>query len=116
MSDWIITLPKATAWADYRRELEAVSRGQGIISYRVPYLPKGMELNDRVFVTWNGFVQGFMYLYGLTHKPGFTCETSGRAWPAGWYIERTGTFHGVPPVAYPGFRGIRKYAEAGGTP
>ncbi len=109
MADWIITIPQDIEWKDYARELAFVEDWSGVLNYRVPFRPK-VEEGDRCFVVWRGRVRGWMEVVGVEHYPdGFTCETTGRQWPSGFYILRSGPFHEVDGPAMKGFRGIRRY-------
>lgn len=108
--DWIITVPKTTPWEEYQQELDAVSDGSCTMNYRVPYKPKEMKAGDRCFVTWNGKVRGWMKITDIWNSDGFTCTTTGKVWPAGWYVSRSGKFNVTDGPLYPGFRGYRKYA------
>lgn len=108
--DWILTVPKTISWSDYERELNTVENGSSVMNYRVRFLPKDMHLGDRCYVVWNGRVRGWMEIVGLLEKPDlWRCTTTGRIWPAGNYIQRSGPFHPVDGPEYPGFRGVRKY-------
>ena len=112
MADWLITIPKTVPWSEYKKELAAVANGRDQLNYRVRYRPKGMEYGDRMFVVHNGFVRGWMKIVGVDSRDGFTCATTGREWPAGCYIARSGKFHGIVPIEYPGFRGVRQFDAA----
>ena len=79
------------------------------MSYRLSYQPKQMQVGDRMFVTYKGNIQGWMAITGITYKKGFVCEITGKEWPDGYYVERSGPFHPIIGIRYPGFRGIRKF-------
>jgi len=108
--DWILTIPKTTRWEDYQRELDAVADGRDRMNYRTRYFPKEMQVGDRCFLVWNGRVRGWMEVVGLVDavKP-WQCTTTGRMWPPGKYIQRSGPFHEVCGPEMTGFRGVRKY-------
>jgi hypothetical protein len=106
---WIVTLPKTVAWESYEEELAAVADGSQVMNYRLPRRPATMAAGDRMYITHQGIVKGWMAIQDVVHKPdGFTCTTTGTFWEPGWYVERTGTFHAVAPFAYPGFQGYRE--------
>ena len=108
MTDWVITIPKTIEWSDYEKELKAVLSGGSVLNYRVPFRPKVM-VGDRCYVVWRGRVRGWMYIVGVVNdKIGFTCETTGKFWPPGWYVQRMGTFYEMDGPAMKGFRGIRR--------
>jgi hypothetical protein len=107
--DWLITIPKTVEWKDWMAEVNHALKNKGVLNYHVRFYPKGMSPGDRVFVVWNGFVRGWMECVGAFHHTReWKCRTTGKTWPAGVYIQRGGPFHPVFPVAYPGFRGIRR--------
>jgi hypothetical protein len=117
-NDWIITIPKIrTTWEQYERELEAVADRSQVMNYRIGYRPREMEPGDRCFVVHDGRVRGWMEICGVLRKTeDWRCSTTGVTWPAGWYMQRTGTFHHLPADVqefYPGFRGIRRYIPKG---
>lgn len=108
MADWIITIPKTIEWSDYEKELKFAEAGGGVLNYRLPFKILAFPL-DRCFVVWNGRVRGWMYVSSVGHfRKGFKCETTGKFWPPGWYLQRVGKFHKVDGPAMKGFRGIRR--------
>jgi len=109
-SSWVLTVPKTTAWSDYQRELAAVADGSVVMNYRVRFFPKGMQAGDRCYVVHDGRVRGWMKVVGLVDAPDeWTCTTTGRRWPPGRYIQRSGPFHAVDGPEMTGFRGVRRY-------
>lgn len=108
---WVITIPKTVKWEDYQKELEAVEDGNSVLNYHVRYFPKKISLYDRLYVVWNGKVRGWMEIVGLFEfLTDWECQTSGKLWPAGKYIQRSGKFHPVDEeIVMKGFRGIRKF-------
>lgn len=112
MSDWIITVPKTVDWAQYQEELKAVQDGSKVMSYRLPGNSTDVKVGDRVFITYNSLVRGWMSVVGIQYFPnGFVCSLTGVHCPAGLYLQRSGKFHGVAHRFYPGFRGIRRFKE-----
>lgn len=111
MDDWMVTLPKAVEWADYQQELDAVADGGSALNYRINGPLKDLEPGDRCFLIWRGQVRGWMAITGIVYHPdGFTCSTTGRRWPAGYYLQRSGPFHAVENgPAIRGFQGVRRY-------
>jgi len=109
--DWIITIPKTISWEDYVKELDAVKDFNQEMNYKLPFKPKELIAGDRCFVTWNGKVRGWMFITKVSRKDAFTCSTTGKEWPAGWYISRSGPFTYVEATDFLGFRGIRKYEK-----
>ena len=108
--DWVITIPKATSWGDYSEELDAVADGNAVMNYRVRFFPKEMKPKDRCFIVWNGQVRGWMSITGLVEAVSpWRCGTTGKMWPPGKYIQRSGRFHEVNGPKMVGFRGVRKY-------
>lgn len=107
--DWAITIPKDIEWEDYEQELLFVEDWSGVLNYHVSFSPKNIEEGDRCFVVWRGKVRGWMEVVGKEYYPtGFTCETTGKHWPGGHYIQRSGPFHVVNGPEMAGFRGIRR--------
>ena len=109
-TDWLITIPKTVKWEDYEKELEAVSKYQAKMLYKVPFKPKIDPRQDKIFVLWNGKVRGWMECTEVVYKDNsWTCSTTGRVWTAGWYIVRSGPFHKVDGPEMRGFQGIRRF-------
>jgi hypothetical protein len=113
MTDWAITVPKTTKWEDYQEELDVVSDYSHTINYHIPHFPRDMQIGDRCFIVWNGKVRGWMEIVDLQEIDAWTCNTTGRQWPAGRYIVRSGPFHPVDGPEMQGFRGIRKFNSVG---
>lgn len=112
MTDWIVTVPKHISWKSYQRELDAVRDFSQTMAFRVPHNPKRVEEGDRMFVTWDGHVRGWMKVVGtVTYKNTFICSTTGKEWEPGHYILRSGPFHYAYPAAVKGFRGYREYRD-----
>lgn len=110
--DWIVTLPKKTPWSQYLDELKAAENGEAL-NYKVACFPRDMKEGDRLYITWNGQVRGWMTISRLLARTeGFVCSSTGIAWKPGCYIQRTGKFHTVSPLLYPGFRGVRRFKHA----
>lgn len=111
MTDWIITIPQTIKWMDYMEEVNAVEDGKMVMNYRLPHKPSA-QVGDRCFIVWFGRVRGWMQIVGVGPRHGFACETTGKVWPDGWYIQRSGEFHILhPQPEMKGFRGIRRYHE-----
>jgi len=107
--DWAITVPKDVNWEDYQEELIEVEDGSSVMNYRLPFNCKANS-GDRCFVVHNGKVRGWQEIVGVEHHPaGFTCSTTGKQWPAGFYLQRSGKFHPVDGPEMKGFRGIRRF-------
>jgi len=109
--DWVITVPKTTKWKDCLQGIDDAQADDSVVNYHVSYFPKYMEIGDRIFVVWNGFVRGWMLLIDMVYREGFVCASTNRCWPEGKYLVRSGPFHVVdgPPMRC--FRGIRKMPE-----
>jgi hypothetical protein len=106
MRDIIITLPAKIKWEDYQQELNAVRDKSAVLNFRVPSLPKESGIGAKCYLVHRGQVVGFMLLSGLVEHQGFTCETSGKYWPAGKYLQRTGPFYKLAtPRPKKGFQG-----------
>lgn len=111
--DWISTLPKQIRWDAYEQELKAVLDGSQEMMYRVRCCPKNIQEGDRWFVLWNGYVRGWMSVTGVVQIGQFQCTTTGKVWPPGWYIKRSGQFHHIEPIPMKGFQGYRKFNQTG---
>lgn len=110
MSDWVLTLPQTVRWPNYEMELAAVADWKSALNYRLPYRPK-VEVGDRCFLVWRRQVRGWMEIIGVEHYPGgFVCQTTGKLWPRGYYLQRSGPFNKVDGPEMTGFRGLRRYA------
>lgn len=109
---WMVTVPKKTKWEEYQKELDAVSDKTEEMRYKTRYFPKDMSVGDRCYIVHDGQVRGWMEITDLLDEPeGFTCTTTGKEWPPGKYIVRSGTFHEEDGPEIGGFRGVREYTE-----
>jgi len=45
----------------------------------------------------------------IEYKKPWQCTTTGKTWPPGKYIQRSGPFHEISEVPMKGFRGIRRF-------
>lgn len=104
-SDIIITIPKSIKWTDYEKELSAASNGE-ILNYKVNFFPK-TATGNRCYICYNGNIVGYHIISGMSRKS-FTCTTTGNVW-SGNFIERTGEFHRINPIAMKGFQGFRYF-------
>jgi predicted RNA-binding protein with PUA-like domain len=109
MNHWIVTLPRTIEWHDYEKELATAMDGETVLNYRTRYIPRDMEVGDRMYITWRNMVQGWMRIVSFGQRQAFVCETTGQTWPEGNYIQRSGAFYYIDPTPFKGFRGIRRY-------
>jgi hypothetical protein len=104
--DIVVTLPKDVHWGDYKKELDAVKDGNGILRFKVWNLPGQDVLGGRCYLVWRGYVRGWMKVVGLGMGE-FRCETTGKVWQ-GRFIERSGPFWElVKQIPMRGFQGFR---------
>lgn len=101
--DILITVPKTVDWRVYEQELAIAAEG-GTVSFKVANFPK-CEAGDRCYVVHDGLVKGWMSISALRHND-FKCEVTSQHW-LGKFVERSGAFHKVEPVAHKGFQGFR---------
>lgn len=115
MSDWIVTLPASFEWPEYEAELLAATLLGHEMHFKVPPRIKSVRPGDRCFITWRGFVRGWMHVRRVEWRSKrWRCETTGRIWSPGVYVVRAGPWHRESAVvAYKGFQGIRRYAYGG---
>ena len=104
--DIIITVPKNIDWSDYQKEIDAVADGKQIMNFKVNNFPK-TEIGAKCYVLHDGFIRGYMIISGLSEKE-FDCTTTGKKWK-GKFIERTGKFYPIKPIAMKGFQGFRYF-------
>lgn len=65
-----------------------------------------------VILCHRGQILGWMQIVKYIQNDGFTCTTTGRHWPKGNYIQRSGPFHYLKnPVPYASFRGFRYISD-----
>lgn len=105
MPDIVMTIPKSISWEDYEREILAAGQHM-VMNYRVPNRPK-IEPGERCYIVHHGVVRGYMNVVGVAFRPGFYCTTTGRYWPEGWYVQRSGQFFKIDPIPMKGFQGYR---------
>lgn len=101
--DIIITVPKKIKWSDYKKELAAAEEG-AVLNFKVSNFPK-VKPGDRCYILYNGKIIGYHIISGIQEKD-FKCTTTGRHW-SGKFIQRTGKFHRITPIAMKGFQGFR---------
>lgn len=90
MKDIVVYVPKKEIGNKGMEYIDAQKRKLQLY-YRVSNFPKDTEPGDWCYFAWNGHVHGRHLIIGVKHlKEGFTCETTGREWPAGKYIIREG--------------------------
>jgi len=107
--DWVVTVPKTINWNDYLKEINDVEKKNLVINYKASYIPKDMKVNDRMWIVHNGRIRGFMKICSFGKQDGFVCQTSGKKWANGNYIQRSGKFYELDHyVAMKGFQGLRK--------
>ena len=103
----IITLPSKIKWEDYEKELDKVKNFEENMFFKVPTKPKQLNIGDKCYLVHQGFVKGWMQVMGIW-KIEFDCTTTGKKWPAGIYIARSGPFHELKtPIPMKGFQGYR---------
>ena len=109
MSSICITIPKTIKWEDYQKELKQVEDGSYEMNYRLPTMPKDVNVGDRCYICHDGYIKGWMKISNIHEKDDFTCATTGIHWKKGVYVSRTGKFHYLKePIPMKGFMGYRK--------
>lgn len=104
----LITIPKSTKWEEYQKELDAVKSEEMEMNFKVSSLPKGVNVGDRCYLVYNGFIVGWMKISFLGEKE-FDCTTTGKKWK-GNFVSRTGEFHELKKkIPYKGFQGYRYF-------
>ena len=114
----IITIPKTVKWETWLQEARDAEESGGALLYRLgvwgcSFGPLAGQI--KVFVVHDGAVRGYHLVENrrelVMNSQGFTCATTGKQWPAGFYLVRRGHFHPLEqPVPMTGFRGFR-YCE-----
>jgi hypothetical protein len=107
--DIVITVPKLIKWENYKFELARVKDRCEVMNFRLGIKPN-VNIGDKCFVVHDGKVRGWMEIVGIKETDGFTCTTTGRFWPKGIYIQRSGEFNEVDGPEMQGFQGFR-YAK-----
>lgn len=102
--DIIITLPKTISWEEYLEELNLVKDYSNVLNFKVNQFPK-IKIGSKCYLVHKGFIIGWMEIVGLSEK-NFTCSTTGKKW-LGKFIERSGPFNYIEPIAMKGFQGFR---------
>lgn len=107
----VITLPQHYDFGRYLAE-QAEAAAVGLVSnYRVSTAPR-VQPGEWCYLVWRGMVRGRQRIDRVEHKPhGFTCETTGKFWPPGIYIQRSGMFYDIEPRPMKGFQGWRYFKE-----
>jgi hypothetical protein len=109
MADICITIPKTTKWSDYQKELKTVEDWSHEMNYKIPTVPNDVSKGDRCYICHDGYIKGWMVITNISNRDGFTCTTTGKNWPEGFYVSRSGPFHYLKqPIPMKGFMGYRK--------
>lgn len=103
----IVTIPKSISWDEYLNEIEDAKNNNLSLYYRVPFKPKKLNIGDKFYICHDGFVKGYMIVSNIIFKDEFTCNTTGKTWKMGYYIERKGKFFSIDEKPMKGFMGIR---------
>lgn len=103
----LITLPSSIEWNDYEKELNVIEDESQVINFKVPFLLKNAHNIKRVYLVHKGYIVGWQKFVGTSDKP-FKCSTTSKNWE-GKFIQRTGPFHKIEPIACKGFQGFRYY-------
>ena len=106
-----ITVPRDIPWEEYEEELATVADGSQEMLFRLSGHPRRISVGDRCYVCHRGFIRGWMTITGIEDSPaGFICTTTGKRWPPGIYLKRSGEFHylkaKVPMAGFQGFKYI----------
>jgi hypothetical protein len=111
MQDILITLPAKTKWTEYEKELAAVADGKTVMNFRIPSWPKKSTAGDKCFVCHRGIIKGYMIIHSFVSQLGFTCSTTGKVWPGGHFVRRTGVFTYLTgePILMKGFQGYKYF-------
>ena len=113
MSSIVITIPKSIKWTDYEKELSAVEDESQEMHYKIPTLPKDVNVGDRCYLCHDGYIKGWMKISHIGKLDGFECTTTGKDWSEGYYVSRTGPFHYLKnPIPMKGFMGYRKIDDS----
>lgn len=112
MAALMITLPQYIKWEDYIQELKAVEDRSGILNYKLPGMPSYPFLKgSKCYLVWRGYIRGWQEVSGVKHGK-FRCQTTGKQWPDGYYLQRTGPFNYLKkPYKMKGFQGLRYIYE-----
>ncbi|MFW6310630.1 MAG: hypothetical protein ACOC1K_00135 [Nanoarchaeota archaeon] len=103
----IVTIPKTIKWKDYINEINDAKDKNLSLYYRLPYKPKKLNIGDRFYICHDGYIKGYMIVKNILFKDTFRCETTGKIWKKGYYIERKGEFYDIEYKPMKGFMGLR---------
>lgn len=110
MRNLIITLPAKNKWEDYSRELQAVADRSMVLNFKIPSMPKESGPGARCYLVHRGVIVGYMEIADIVVRDGFTCDSSGKEWDAGIYVQRHGPFHFfLNPPEHRGFQSYHYY-------
>ena len=114
MSDIIVTTPKNQMANAAREAADCIAAGGGEYFRRFPwsYYPR-IRPGERVYYVEDGYVRGYAVVSRVLHSPtGQTCDTTGRRWPAGFYVFMdAATWRWIRPIPMHGFQGFRYAAH-----
>jgi hypothetical protein len=118
--DIIVTTPKserANAAAE-ARDCIAAGNGSGAEYFRrfaSQAAPRKLRVGERVYYVEDGYVRGYAIVSRIEVRLVWLyCETSGRIWPAGFYVFMpASSWRWIAPIAMRGFQGFRYAPPAG---
>lgn len=105
--DIVVTLPASIKWSDYQKELLLAEDEDSVINFKVSSFPTNCSVGDKCYLCYKGAIRGWMKIVGFSEKP-FQCTTTGKQYK-GKFIQRSGKFYYIEPIAMKGFQGYRYY-------
>lgn len=109
MSDLIVTTPLTERAAAAEEAQDCQEAGGGTYFRRLGSQAASVRPGDRVYYVEAGFVRGYAVVSRTSYYTrARRCATTGRQWPAGWYVEMdAASWRWLTPLPLRGFQGWR---------
>lgn len=109
MPDIIVTTPKDRRGEAAAEARDCLQAGGGTYFRRFSlWTPPPIEPGEKLFYVEDGYVRGFGIVSRVSEKDGATCETTGRDYASGVYVEYPAhSWLWIRPIPMKGFQGWR---------
>ena len=95
-----------------REAEDCIEAGGGTYFRRLNSRPEHLRIGDRCYYVEDAYVRGFAIVNKIEYHKGWTCETTGYDWHAGWYVEMDArSWRWIQPIPMRGFQGWRYFTQ-----
>ena len=110
----LVTTPKNQMDVAAQEARECIASGGGSYFRRFTRKPQKLSEGTRIFYVEDGYVRGFATVSeAFDSDDGMGCETTGRAWPPGFYaVMPADSWEWIQPLPFKGFQGWRYFDDS----